>query len=188
VNAWFRQSGVVWSRPRAGKADGRAALSEPTNHVKGEQAMADITDVLLKTYEENLEQIRQSEDQRAAIANIVVIISSVVLGYISQQAISRQILPLTFLLIILGSYGILITRKLYQVFVFHYEKTKWCYAKLDEIYPDLSLSELEEQLSKRTDQEFSFVSRFRLHQLWILMYLGILITGFVLAYLGIASP
>ena len=150
--------------------------------------MADIADVILKTYEENLAQIRQSEDQRATIANIIVIIASVILGYISQQNIARQIFPLALLLMILGVYGILVTRKLYQVFLFHYEKTKWCYEKLDEIYPELALLHTEKQIDKKIKKRFFLISRFRLHHLWILLYMGILITGLVLAYIGLALP
>jgi hypothetical protein len=74
--------------------------------------MADTTDILMSMIEENWNQVRHSEDQRATITNLIIIVVSVIHGVLTQTGFTRKALPLTLLLIILGLYGIVVTAKL----------------------------------------------------------------------------
>ena len=73
--------------------------------------MADETDVLLQLCNNEWEQSRHTEDQRATITNIILLIASVILGVVVQRGAQPEVLPLSILLIVLGIYGAVATRE-----------------------------------------------------------------------------
>ena len=70
--------------------------------------MADDTDVLLEFCKLNWEEIRHIENQRATLANLIIIIASAIVGLAVQQGLTRSFLPLIVLMILLGVYGIIV--------------------------------------------------------------------------------
>lgn len=144
--------------------------------------MADDTDVLLKMYEEQWEQARQTENQRAAITNIVLVIASAVLGFIVQRGLNLEMLPLTILLIVIGIYGAIASEKLYETFQFHVGKA-WSWRKrIDELHPNAQLLKLNEESRKKHRAEFPRLVRLRLHHMWMVLHLAIALGGIILTF------
>jgi len=73
-------------------------------------------DILFKLYEEQWTQVRHLEDQRATVTNLIVVIASAILGFIVQQGLSIEILPVSLLLIVLGVYGALTSENIMNGF------------------------------------------------------------------------
>jgi hypothetical protein len=143
-------------------------------------AMANDTDVLLKVYDEQRAQARQSEDQRATITNIVLVIASIILGFVSQNGFVFGSLPLMFLLIIIGLYGAIASEKLYERFQFHRIRSSFIRKRLDELSSKAYVLKLLNDADNAHQKEFPRLSRLRLHHLWLSLHIAITITGIVL--------
>jgi hypothetical protein len=62
-------------------------------------------EVLLRYYEEQWEQIRHLENQRATFINIVIVVSVGIVGFVMQQGLGPASIPLAVMLVVLGVYG-----------------------------------------------------------------------------------
>ena len=52
--------------------------------------MADSTDVLLKLCEQRWVEVKQAEDQRSALSNIILLIASAIVGIFTQKGLDRN--------------------------------------------------------------------------------------------------
>ncbi len=151
--------------------------------------MADEIDVLLKICEMQWGFARQTEDQRAQITNIVLLITSVVIGFIAQKGLSFDVLPLTVLLIALGIYGAVASEKLYERFGFFRARIDVVEKKLDKLRPGAELLKLWQDAHAVNAREFPRLNKLRLHHLWLVLHLGIAVTGIILtAFVVFVSP
>ncbi len=142
--------------------------------------MADDTDVLLKMYEQDWEQARQAEGQRATVTNIILVIISAIVGFIAQAGLSLQTLPLTLLLILIGIYGALITQKLYVVFRKHVRRLQAWRKRLDEMHPNAQILKLVGETTAAHTAEYPRLEKLPLHHLWLVLYLAFALIGVVL--------
>lgn len=142
--------------------------------------MAADTDALLKVYEEQWAQARQHENQRATITNIVLLIASAILGFVSQQGLSSQVLPLTALLIGVGIFGAVACEKLYERTEYHLERTRFLHKRIDELHPNAQLKKLREQADAKHKAEYPRMIRLRVRHLWLALHLAIIVAGVVL--------
>ncbi|HEX6480312.1 MAG TPA: hypothetical protein VF043_15850 [Ktedonobacteraceae bacterium] len=97
--------------------------------------MSDTTEFLMRMAEENWAQARHTEDQRATLANLIVVIASIDQGVLTQIGFIKSALPLTILLIILGIYGALASAKLYKRHQHHINRARPLRKRLDELCP-----------------------------------------------------
>lgn len=67
--------------------------------------MADSSDVLLQHWNEQTEQSRQCEDQRATLTNMILLVGSAALGFIAQRGLDRYMLLVTVPLVVVGLLG-----------------------------------------------------------------------------------
>jgi hypothetical protein len=58
----------------------KAGMCFDGSQIPPEGTLADDSEVLLKFYDEDWRQVRQSEDQRTAFSNITLLIASAVFG------------------------------------------------------------------------------------------------------------
>ena len=148
--------------------------------------MADTTDFLLAEAGENWAQARQSEDQRAVISNLIVIIASVIHGVLTQTGFTRSALPLTLLLILLGLYGIVASAKLYERHQFHIHRARKLRQQLEELHPDAHVRKTLDTANEEHWSKYPFLSqRIRLNGVWLglhilIMLLGITYTAIIL--------
>jgi hypothetical protein len=127
--------------------------------------MANDTDVLLKLCEEHWTEMRHIEDQRATITNIVIIITSAVVGSIAPQTPSWALLSLPMLLIILGIYAAVTTAKLYERHQFAQTRLDYWYKRIDELNPNAEFLQLRNKADVSHKSKYPRISKFHLHRL-----------------------
>lgn len=143
--------------------------------------MADDTDVLLKLYEQEWAQARHIEEQRAAITNLILIISAAVLGLISQKGLTPELLPLTLLIIALGIYGVVVTQKLYERHHFCVDRARFWRKRIDELHPNALIEKTKSDSDAFHLTKFPRLEKLKLHHLWNILHLAIALTGLVLS-------
>jgi hypothetical protein len=142
--------------------------------------MADVSDVLLKFFEEDWRQVRQEENQRTAFSNIVFLIASAVLGLLTQFGLHRESLPLTILLIVLGIFGGIASEKLYERSKLHMELAWAWRRRLYELHPDTHVERMVGEADEINRKRFPRLIRLHLHHVWLTLDLFIALAGVAL--------
>lgn len=150
--------------------------------------MAEASEILIKFFDEDWRQVRQSENQRTAFSNIILLIASAVFGYLTQFGLSREALPLTALLIVLGVFGGLASEKLYERSRLHMELAWAWRRRLHELHPDIQLDRLLDEADEIHRQRFRRLFGVRLHHVWLAIDLGIAAAGFALTLVALSIP
>lgn len=148
--------------------------------------MTDTSEVLLKFFDEDWRQVRQSENQRTAFSNIVLVIASAVLGFLTQYGLSRNTLPLAALLIVLGLFGGIASMKLYERSRLHMELAWAWRGRLQELHPDMDLDRLLGEVEEVHRKRFKRLFGIRLHNVWLALDLGIAAAGIVLSLIAMS--
>ena len=141
--------------------------------------MADATKALLKLYREERTQGRQSETQRSTIANFIITISAVVLGFLVQKGFTMESLPLAILLIGLGIYGAVISVKLYERWEYHMRRAKCWRTRVDELNPDAGIERCRKKARKEQKEKHPILWKIKLHWLWLILHISIALSGVV---------
>ncbi|MBC8235498.1 hypothetical protein H8E77_38615 [bacterium] len=142
--------------------------------------MANDTDVLLKFCEQYWEEMRHIENQRATITNIIIVITSAIIGFIAQKGISSNLLPLTTLLIILGIYGALTVTKLYERHQFGQVRLNHWYKRIDELNPNAQFLQLRSVADAEHKTQHPRTERLKLHYFWLALHITITLLGIVI--------
>jgi hypothetical protein len=150
--------------------------------------MADESDVLLKFFEEDWRQVRQEENQRTAFSNIVFLIASAVLGLLTQFGLSRDSLPLTLLLIVLGIFGGIASEKLYERSKLHMELAWAWRRRLYELHPSIQVEKLVDEAIEINRKRFPRLMNIHLHHVWLTLDLFIALAGITLTAVVLALP
>ena len=138
------------------------------------------SDVLLKFFDEDWRQVRQSENQRTAFSNIILLIASAIFGYLTQHSLTVGMLPLTLLLFGLGLYGGIASEKLYERSKLHMELA-WAWRdRLNELHPNLQIDRLKKEAEAINHRRFPRLHRLHLHHVWLALDLSIALAGLVL--------
>lgn len=145
--------------------------------------MNDETEILLKFCEEQWKQARHVEDQRAAVSNLIIITSSVIIGLVSQQGLSERMLPMTILLIVLGLFGAIITEKLHELFYYHHDKAQAWQNRINELNPNARINETEKIAMESHSTLFRSLRQIRLYQLWKFLQIAVALIGTTLTLL-----
>ncbi|GCE12267.1 hypothetical protein [Tengunoibacter tsumagoiensis] len=143
--------------------------------------MADTTDILISAADREFGQARQSEDQRATLTGIILVVASAIQGGLTQTGLDKSALPLTIMLIILGLFGILASLKLYERARRHTRAAFLFRQRLEELFPETQLSQVIEKTRQQQQKEFPILRNVRLYMLWIALHgliagLGIIYT------------
>ena len=142
--------------------------------------MTDASEVLIKFFDEDWRQVRQSEDQRTAFSNIVLLIASAVFGFLTQYGLTRETLPLTVLLIVLGIFGGIASEKLYERSKLHMELAWAWRRRLFELHPDIQLDRLTSEAEEAHRKRFPRLFGLHLHLVWLALDLAIAAAGIIL--------
>ncbi|MGC1375218.1 MAG: hypothetical protein WA821_03290 [Anaerolineales bacterium] len=141
--------------------------------------------VLLRAVDEQWNQIRHLEDQRATFTNIVIVVSVGIVGFIVQQGISIAIVPLAVMLIMLGLYGAIASAKFYERYRFHQKHAAFWNKRINQLAPKANLIELGELASKEHLSQYAFISKMRVNTIWTTFNIIIAIVGIALTILGL---
>jgi len=142
--------------------------------------MADSSDVLLQHWSEQAEQSRQCEDQRATLTNMILLVGSAALGFIAQRGLDRYMLLVTVPLVVVGLLGAVASAKFYERFRLHNRQARRITDQLAAFLPDLAVDDAYTEARTQHYAQYRFLTKIRLHHLWISLHLAIAATGFVL--------
>jgi hypothetical protein len=149
--------------------------------------VADTTDILLKHWEDQRTKFRHSEDQRATLTNIVLVVSSIGFGFLAKQGLRDSMLAATIPLTIIGLYGVIASAKLAERASLHNRQGRAFADRLDELLPDLQLRQTYALARRRHNVAYGRLARLRLRHLWIALHGGIAAAGLVLTLMIVIS-
>ena len=139
-------------------------------------------DVTLAYWKEQREQLRQSENQRAALTNYVLAITAAISGFIVQQHFSVRTLGLSVLIIVVGLYGALTSAKYHERADYHLFQAR----ALTRILIDMGAltdnkAALDEFRQTHYDK-YPRLYRVRLNWLWTTLHLAVACYGVTLFF------
>lgn len=141
--------------------------------------MSETTDILINAADREFGQAKQSEDQRANITGLLVIIASAIQGGLTQTGLNKNALPLTLMLIILGIFGILASLKLYERARRHTRLAFLIRERLEELHPETNLSQLLKITRKEQQASFPILRKIRLYIIWVTFHGMIMLLGII---------
>lgn len=149
--------------------------------------MAGISDEAIRAYwKEHREQLRQCETQRSTLTNLLIVITAALSALIVQQHFSPYVIPLCIFITLTGLYGAVAVSKYYERAAYHLTQARALTQDLVELGV---LGSAERLAQARADHYRAFprLHRVRLHGLWVVLHLAIMIYGLTLLCLCIAN-
>ena len=151
--------------------------------------MSEAVDILIAMYQEHLTQARHQESERATVTNLILVLSTVITGFITfDQIITISDVPAALLLVFLGVYGAIFSMKLYERFRLHYERSRSVRFRIEQLYPITKITELQTNADNISKNRFPFFFDFRLYKLWVGISIFITIFGMVLLFMALFLP
>ncbi|RAY13217.1 hypothetical protein DPM19_22300 [Actinomadura craniellae] len=141
----------------------------------------EMNEILLRHWEDQRAKARHSEDQRSSLTNMILVISSVGLGFVAQRGLQNSMLAVTLPLIVIGLYGAIGTAKLAERASYHNAHARALSRRLDGLVPDLRLRETYSDARSRHSARHGLVEKVRLRYVWVTLHLGIALTGLFLS-------
>ncbi|MEW2574362.1 hypothetical protein [Streptomyces sp. NPDC047070] len=140
--------------------------------------MADEYDVLLQFWQEQRDQARQTETQRATLTNLVLLVASAAIGLVVHQGVTnRSALAVMVGLTLLGVYGTVASMKFYERYALHLNEATFMRRRLDAQFPNLALETDRQSTRDIHIRKHPRMYRIRLHYIWTALHLGITLTG-----------
>ncbi|RZB13382.1 hypothetical protein StrepF001_44475 [Streptomyces sp. F001] len=139
--------------------------------------MADGTDVLLELWKEQREADRQTENQRATLTNIIIIVVAAGLGFIALSGLRPTMLVVTLPMMALGLYGAFACLKFHERCAFHVGQARGLRKKIAEQFPDLKIEATLRATSREQRGRFPQLRRIRLYVVWTTLHGAIAAAG-----------
>ncbi|MFG1667254.1 hypothetical protein [Streptomyces sp. Y7] len=143
--------------------------------------MAGDVEVLLQMYQEQHNQARQLETQRATLSNLIIIIASAALGFTAQRGLEMIMLVISLPMVGLGAYGVLACLKYHERSVLHHRAARRFSQSIEERLPSLRIDDGWAQLHTQQRQRFPKIFKMRLYHLWIALHTGVAASGVALS-------
>lgn len=148
--------------------------------------MAKVSDEAIRAYwKEHREQLRQCETQRSTLTNLLLVITAALSALVVQQHFSLYVMPLCVFVVLIGLYGAVAVSKYYERASYHLSQAR---ALTKDLVERGVLGTDERLVQARTDHYRAFprLYRVRLHQLWVILHLVIVLYGLSLLSVCIA--
>lgn len=140
-------------------------------------------DVLLQLRSEEWNLLRHYEEQRTSITNIIIAIASVAIGFLVQNGINRNTIPITILLIILGIYGVLSVSKLYERIHQANDLAIGYTKRIDELNSKIGIEKVRKKIRSKHKEEFPLTTKLKMNFLWVIFHSSIAVLGIGLTVL-----
>lgn len=142
--------------------------------------MADAADILLNLLQEEHAQARQSEDQRATITNLIIVIAGALQGFIVDKNFSQESFMLATFLCLLGILGVISTAKLYERYSLHMARVEGYEKKIETLCADAQIRIVLKESSGQHKQKFSSrLVKLRVNQVWNGLHVFIILLGII---------
>jgi hypothetical protein len=132
----------------------------------------DELEVTLEFWRDRRAQARQSEDQRATLSNLVLLVEVAGLGVIASQGLTRTMFAVSIPLIFLGAYGVVGTLKLYERHQLHASEARQIAKRIDQLMPSLEVKDALKDAARRHERRHPVLRRVRLHHIWTVLHVG----------------
>jgi hypothetical protein len=123
-------------------------------------------EVLLRCYEEQGEQIRHLENQRATFTNIVIVVSVGIVGFVMQQGLGFTSTPLAVMLIILGVYSSIAVQKFYERYSLHRKHAEKWLNQINQLIPSAHLNKLHKEAKEEHEGKYRVLSKIHVRTVW----------------------
>ncbi|QEV21962.1 hypothetical protein [Streptomyces alboniger] len=143
--------------------------------------MADDSDVLLELWRDQRQAAVQSENQRATLSNIVILVVAAGLGLISQRGVQPSTLVISMPMSFLGLYGALACLKFRERFEYHNSVARQLRDQLTDLHPRLNVQAAWSAAFERHLPRYPRLFRVRLYVLWALLHAGVALAGCILS-------
>ncbi|GAA3854150.1 hypothetical protein GCM10023084_05440 [Streptomyces lacrimifluminis] len=149
--------------------------------------MADASDVVLEIWRDQRQAAVHSEDQRATLSNIVILVVAAGLGLISQRGIHASTLVISVPMIFLGLYGVLVCLKFRERFEYHNTVARQLRDQLTALHPELNVQSAWPAALDRHQSRYPKLFRVRLYVLWALLHAGVALAGGIVSAYALAK-
>ena len=149
--------------------------------------MAGISEEAIRAYwKEHREQLRQCETQRSTLTNLLLVITAALSALIVQQHFSLYVMPLCIFVVLIGVYGAVAVSKYYERASYHLSQAR---ALTRDLVERGVLGTDERLVQARADHYRAFprMYRIRLHRLWVILHLTIMLYGLSLLSVCLAT-
>ncbi|MFE6178834.1 hypothetical protein [Streptomyces sp. NPDC056464] len=143
--------------------------------------MADASDVILEIWRDQRQAAVQSENQRATMSNIVILVVAAGLGLISQKGVSSSSLAVTVPMMFLGLYGVIACLKFRERFDLHNKLASQLRVQLVALHPGLDFEPTWRQAYGQHLAKYPRLFKIRLYGLWVVLHAGVATGGFCLS-------
>ncbi|WP_431884095.1 helix-turn-helix domain-containing protein [Micromonospora gifhornensis] len=175
-----------WERVRDLARESRASVpagSELPKVPASPQQVNDMSDdvaVLLQLWQEQRNQARQSENQRAVLSALIVAVCAAagVATVVVQPAAFRGFLATA--VVVFGAAGALTCHKYYERHQMHMSEAQHLRQQIDQLRPHLGIERGWADTRRRHAGRYLLVYRLRLHHLWVFVHLVLVVVGLVL--------
>lgn len=151
-------------------------------------------DLLLATYQEYATRCRHHENLRATITSSLIAIDTIIVGVVTlDKKLIPTDLPLTFLIVLLGIFGVIFTLSHSERYLQYSERTRQYIKMLDTNYAngfiEQGKKDAKDNVSKMLKNgKFQFPHYLRHHFLWSVIHGIISIMGIILSIIAVFYP
>ncbi|MFJ5803784.1 hypothetical protein [Streptomyces decoyicus] len=139
--------------------------------------MADEIDALLALWKDHREADRQTENQRATLTNIIIVVVAAGLGFIAQTGLRTSMLVVTLPMLGLGLYGALACLKFHERSAFHVGQSKGLRRKISSQFPALNIEAGLTETSRAQRTRFPRLRKVRSYMVWVVLHSAIAVAG-----------
>jgi hypothetical protein len=148
--------------------------------------MPERAETVLAYWKEHREQLRQSETQRSALTNYLLVVTGGLSSLIAQQKFSAATMPLAILIVVFGLYGALSAGKYHERADYHLTQAR-ALTKTLKVLGALDGDDNLDEYREKHNRAFPYLHRLRLHLLWTCLHLVIALFGAALLVVIVAT-
>ncbi len=133
---------------------------------------------LLWAYSHEQREIGCSVDQqRTAVTNFIMTLTAGLIAVISVQGFGERTVAVAAFIMVLGIYGMLTTRKLYERSFYHFYRSRECLDELDRLVGEGTIQTVKSQAGEKSKEQFPYMSKMANHQVWMGLHFLIFVFG-----------
>lgn len=147
-------------------------------------------EVFLRLYEDNVNQSRHHEVERAAVIGVVVAIGAALVGLVTFDGAIAGVGDAVVALFLLatGIFGAAFSYKNYERSSYHFERARALRNVLDETHFGGRIRAAQKGADERHRGKFGRIQRLALHRWWIAMNLSIALLALLLIGVALFRP
>lgn len=147
-------------------------------------------DALWRMYSDNVSQSRHHENERAAIAGVVLTIGAAIAGLVTFDGTIAGLpdFVLAILMAAVGLFGAAFSYKNYERSCYHFARARVFRNAVDDAFLSGRIAELHDAADAAHEKRFGRFRKLRLHHWWLALNVFITIIGLAIAFIAAASP